>query len=50
MNYVMMFIGLITVAIIPESASWLQFVLQGLFGLVVFVAGSINLISAENNA
>lgn len=46
----MMFVGLITVAIIPESAGWLQFVLQGLFGLAVFVAGSINLISAENNA
>ena len=50
MNYVMMFVGLIAVATIPESAGWLQFGLQGLFGLTVFVAGSINLISTENNA
>ena len=50
MNYVMMFVGLITVAIIPESASTTSFVLQGLLGLTVFGIGAINLISTENNA
>jgi hypothetical protein len=50
MNYVTMFIGLLILILIPEYASTQQFVLHGLGGLTVFVAGSINLISAENNA
>ena len=50
MNYVMMFVGLIALAAIPESASWLQFALQGFLGLTVFFAGSIPLILDENNA
>jgi hypothetical protein len=50
MNYVMMFVGLITVAIIPEYAGAVHTVLQSMFGLFVFAIGAINLISTENNA
>lgn len=50
MNYVMMFLGLFIMILIPEYASVTSFVLQGLLGLTVFGIGAINLISAENNA
>ena len=50
MNYVMMFLGLIILILIPEYASVTSFALQGLLGLTVFGIGAINLISAENNA
>ena len=50
MNYVMMFLGLFIVILIPEDAGVTSFALQGLLGLTVFGIGAINLISAENNA
>ena len=50
MNYVMMFLGLFILILIPEYASTTSFVLQGLLGLTVFGIGAINLISTENNA
>lgn len=50
MNYVMMFVGIIILAIIPEYSSTLQFVIQGILGLSVFGIGAVNLISTENNA
>ena len=50
MNYVMMFLGLFIMILIPEYASTTSFVLQGLLGLTVFGIGAINLISTENNA
>lgn len=50
MNYVMMFVGLFIMILIPEHASVTSFVLQGLLGLSVFGIGAINLITAKNNA
>ena len=50
MNYVMMFLGLFILILIPEYASVTNFVLQGLLGLTIFGIGAINLITAENNA
>ena len=48
MNYVMIFVGLLTLAAIPDDAGWLQFALQSIFGLTVFLAGSILLINKDN--
>ena len=50
MNYVMMFLGLLILILIPEYASVTSFALQGLLGLTVFGIGAINLLTAENNA
>lgn len=52
MNYVMMFLGLFILILIPEYASVTSFALQGLLGLTVFGIGAVNLITAEaeNNA
>jgi len=44
MNYVMIFVGLLILILIPEYSSTFQFVLQGLFGLFLFVVGTVNLI------
>ena len=48
MNYIMMFIGLFILILIPEFASTTNFVLQGLLGLTVFGIGAINLIETAN--
>ena len=52
MNYVMIFLGLLILILIPEYADVTHFVLQGLLGLTIFGIGSVNLITAEaeNNA
>ena len=50
MNYVMMFLGLFIVILIPEDAGVTSFALQGHLGLTVFGIGAINLLTAENNA
>jgi hypothetical protein len=47
MNYATIFVGLLTLAAIPDDAGWLQFALQGIFGLTVFIAGSIVLINKD---
>ncbi len=47
MNYVMMFLGLFIMILIPEYASVTTFALQGLLGLTVFGIGAINLINNE---
>lgn len=47
MKYVAMFVGLIALASIPDNASWLQFAVQSIFGLVVFAAGTIFLLQTE---
>jgi hypothetical protein len=47
MNYVMMFLGLLILILIPEYASITNFALQGLLGLTVFGIGAINLINNE---
>jgi hypothetical protein len=48
MNYVMMFLGLFIMILIPEYASTTSFVLQGLLGLTIFGIGAINLIENAN--
>jgi hypothetical protein len=52
MNYVMIFLGLLILILIPEYADVTHFGLQGLLGLTIFGIGSVNLIAAEaeNNA
>ena len=52
MNYVMIFLGLLILILIPEYADVTHFVLQGLLGLTIFGIGLVNLITAEaeNNA
>jgi hypothetical protein len=51
MNYVMMFVGLIAVATIPDDAGLLQLAIQGFAGLGLFLYGSLPLIlNSENNA
>jgi heme/copper-type cytochrome/quinol oxidase subunit 1 len=50
MNYVMMFLGLFILILIPEDADVTSFALQSLLGFWVFGIGAINLLTAENNA
>lgn len=48
-KYAAVFIGLLILATIPEYASLLQFAVQGLIGMFIFLIGSINLISEQSN-
>ncbi len=48
MNYVMMFIGLLVLILIPEYASIFQVVIQSFIGLGIFAIGAINLIETAN--
>ena len=48
MNYVMIFLGLLILILIPEYASTFQFAVQGLFGLFLFIVGVVNLIDNAN--
>lgn len=51
MNYVMMFVGLLVLASIPDDAGLLQLAIQGVVGLGLFLYGTLPLIlNSENNA
>ena len=51
MNYVMMFVGLLVLATIPDDAGLLQLAIQGFAGLGLFLYGTLPLIlNSENNA
>lgn len=46
MKYLLM-IGGILVMCIPDNASWLQFALQGAFGLAMFITGVVLVLDKE---
>jgi len=47
MKYFLIIAGILTMCI-PDNASWLQFALQGAFGLAMFITGIVLVLDKDN--